>query len=73
MTYATHTDHGLSGTFLWQRLSGLKANLAERQAQRQAFRRTLSELSTMSDRDLTDIGVDRADIRAIARQAAYGA
>ena len=73
MTYATHTDHGLSGTSLWQRLSDLKANLAERQAQRQAFRRTLGELSAMSDRDLTDIGIDRADIRAIAQQAAYGA
>lgn len=73
MTYTTHTDHAFGGASLWQRLSDLTANLAERQAQRQAFRKTVNELSAMSDRDLTDIGIHRADIRAIAQQAAYEA
>lgn len=73
MTYTTYTDHALRGASFWQRLSDQKARLAERQAQRQAFRRTVSELSAMSDRDLTDIGIDRADIRVIAQEAAYGA
>lgn len=32
-----------------------------------SYRRTVAELSTLSDRELQDIGISRADIRAIAR------
>jgi uncharacterized protein YjiS (DUF1127 family) len=69
MTYTTH-NHATSA---WQILSDLKASLAERHARNRAYRSTVSELSAMSDRDLTDIGICRADIASIARQAAYGA
>jgi uncharacterized protein YjiS (DUF1127 family) len=31
------------------------------------------ELSALSSRDLADMGIQRAGIHAIARQAAYGA
>jgi uncharacterized protein YjiS (DUF1127 family) len=34
------------------------------------FRQTVSELGRMSSRELNDIGVDRADIRRIARGSA---
>jgi uncharacterized protein YjiS (DUF1127 family) len=34
------------------------------------FRQTVSELSRMSSRELNDIGIDRADIRRIARGSA---
>ena len=37
---------------------------------RQVYTQTLRELSTYSDRELKDIGIDRADIEAIARCAA---
>lgn len=42
-------------------------------AQRRVYRSTVKELSSLSSRDLTDIGIHPADIRDIARQGAYGA
>ena len=73
MTYTTHSDRAFSGASLWQRLSDLRARLAERRAQDQAYRTTMRELSAQSDRDLTDLGIHRADIHAIAQEAVYGA
>ncbi|MCB5175820.1 MULTISPECIES: DUF1127 domain-containing protein [Microvirga] len=34
------------------------------------YRETVRELDRLDDRDLTDLGIGRADIRAVARQAA---
>ena len=34
------------------------------------FRQTVSELGRMSSRELQDLGIDRADIRRIARGSA---
>ncbi|HVG48880.1 MAG TPA: DUF1127 domain-containing protein [Rubellimicrobium sp.] len=73
MTYATHADRSAVGPSIRQRLSDLAAGLAQRRAQRQAFRSTLRELSAMSSRDLLDIGIHPADVHAVARLAAYGA
>ena len=36
------------------------------------YRRTLNELYTLSDRDLSDLGLSRSAIRGIALEAAYG-
>ncbi len=69
MTYTTHNQPAS----VWERLSDLRASLAQRRAQDRAYSSTVSELSAMSDRALTDIGIHRADIASIARQAAYGA
>lgn len=69
MTYLTQTDRTVGGTSLWQRLSDLTASLAKRRA----YRSTVRELSALSSRDLADMGIHRADIHTIARQAAYGA
>jgi uncharacterized protein YjiS (DUF1127 family) len=33
------------------------------------YRETVSELGRLSNRDLTDLGIDRRDIRAVARKA----
>ena len=44
----------------------------------QSFRRyrtyqtTLSELNALGDRELQDLGLNRAEFRKIARKAAYG-
>ncbi len=38
-----------------------------------AYRSTASELTMLSDRDLTDLGIHQADIHDLARHAAYGA
>jgi uncharacterized protein YjiS (DUF1127 family) len=42
----------------------------ERQA---LYNRTVSELDALTDRDLADLGIPRADIRRIAREAARAA
>lgn len=34
------------------------------------YRRTLNELHRLSDRELSDLGIARSDIRHIARQSA---
>ena len=36
------------------------------------YRRTLSELEVLSDRELRDLGLSRLSIRDIARESAYG-
>ncbi len=40
--------------------------------ERRRYWNVLHELSTYTDRELQDIGIDRADIPHIARQAARG-
>lgn len=45
-------------------------NLSSRYRRWQRYRHTLSELEMMTDRDLSDLGISRFDIRRIARQAA---
>ena len=54
---------------VWERLASLRAALAERTAQRRLYRSTLRELDALSDRDLSDLGLARADIGRVARQA----
>jgi uncharacterized protein YjiS (DUF1127 family) len=68
MTYTTHAARAS----LWERLSELRVSVAEHRAQHRAYRSTLAQLSAMSNRDLTDIGIHPADIDRIAREAAYG-
>ncbi len=63
----------VGGTSIWQRLSDLNLAAAHRRAQDRAYRSTVRELSALSNRDLADMDIRRADIHAIARQAAYGA
>ncbi|MDP5217837.1 DUF1127 domain-containing protein [Ruegeria sp. 2205SS24-7] len=55
-------------------LSGFYAgieNLKNRFEQYRLYRRTLSELSALSDRDLADLGIHRSMIRQIAMEASY--
>jgi uncharacterized protein YjiS (DUF1127 family) len=39
---------------------------------RRVYLRTLRELSTCSDRELRELGIERGDIHRIAREAAEG-
>jgi uncharacterized protein YjiS (DUF1127 family) len=54
------------------RLNAVKASLATRIASYRVYRETFAELSSLSDRDLTDLGLGRSGIRSIALEAAYG-
>ncbi len=69
MAYTATMDQTLSGSSLWHSLSSLRATLAPRLVQRRAYRETVKELAALSDRDLADVGVYRADIRNVAWQA----
>ncbi|MDP5083944.1 MAG: DUF1127 domain-containing protein [Yoonia sp.] len=70
MTYNTAT--GFAGFSLGQRFAALRADMAEYAAKRKVYNTTLAELASLTDRDLDDLGIARASISAIAREAAYG-
>ena len=48
------------------------ASIRESLARRKVFRQTLRELKTLSNRELTDLGIHRSMITRIAQEAAYG-
>lgn len=56
--------------------SGVIANfiqaMKEKYAAHQIYRRTLLELSELTERELNDIGISHRDIDAIAYETAYG-
>ena len=45
--------------------------LREQMANRAIYRATVTELNTLSSRDLADLGIHRSSIRSIAYEAAY--
>ena len=55
------------------RLAFLRAALAEHVAQRRLYRSTLAELNVLSDRDLSDLGLSRANVGGLAREVAVPA
>lgn len=67
-----NTDTGFAGFSLGQRIAALRADMAQNAAKRKVYRATLSELETLTDRDLNDLGIARSAIKAIAHEAAYG-
>jgi len=46
--------------------------LARMLERRRAYRRTLDELSALSNRDLADIGLHRSEIARAAKESVYG-
>ena len=67
MTYLSHTHRVSGGVSIGQSLSNLTANLAQRWSQFRTYHRTLNELSMLSDHELADIGIHRANIGDVAR------
>lgn len=66
----TSNDTRAQGTTTSNFFSGLVAKLMLARARRAAYLVTYHELSSMSDRELSDIAVNRYQIRDIARAAA---
>ncbi len=54
-------------------LRSILERVAEKWAQNKVYRETLNELRALSDRDLSDLGLSRANIRYVAREAALKA
>lgn len=55
-------------TFFHQKLHDMR----KAQARRKVFHATYHELSALSDRDLSDLGIPRSNIKRLAMEAAYG-
>jgi uncharacterized protein YjiS (DUF1127 family) len=54
------------------RLAALITVTREASVRRALYRRTVTELEALSDRDLRDLGMARSNIRSVAEAAAYG-
>ena len=48
------------------------SSLQDARARNAVYRRTVNELSGLSNRDLADLGIARASIKGIAYEHAYG-
>ena len=70
MAYVNSSRATSFGVF--DRVSALVASVKLSLQRRATYQQTLHELNSLSDRDLTDLGLSRASIRDVARQAAYG-
>lgn len=55
------------------RVSTMFNKFAVKVAQYRVYRRTLTELQDLSDRDLADLGLHRSMLRSVAYQSAYDA
>lgn len=61
----SHPLHGFA-----KKIHRIRLNMAAQRKTRTAYSKTHQDLSAMSTRDLTDIGIDRADIPKVAAEAA---
>ncbi len=57
---------------LADRISGVIALTKANLARRAVYNQTVRELNALTDRELADLGIARADIYAVSREAAYG-
>ncbi len=69
---AFNTDTSFAGSSFVDRFAALRAVWAEKAEKRKVYRTTLAELESLSNRDLSDLGMSRAMIKSVAIEAAYG-
>ncbi len=70
MAYATEI-HAINGD-ITHRIAATFKSAAQRFANYRVYRKTVSELSALSARDLDDLGLSRSMIKRTALEAAYG-
>lgn len=58
---------------LADQIVALARGVFEAAAKRAAFRRTVAQLSSLSDRELDDLGLTRWEIDQVAHRSVYGA
>ena len=68
-----HTIHAPAHLGLGDRIKSLFASVKAAYARDASYRRTVRELSALSNRDLADLGISRGEIKYLAHEAAYGA
>lgn len=67
MAYVNSLSASLSFS---DRVSSVVKMVKEAVVRRQLYNQTVAELGALSDRDLTDLGLSRASIAEVAREAA---
>ncbi len=63
--------HGNVPPALPLRISYAISSFKKARAQRRMYRKTINELSSLSDRELNDLGLCRSMIQDVARNAVY--
>ena len=66
------TDVRIGNASVFSNIAALRDTLAARYAQYRVYRTTLTELQSLSKRDLADLGMHPSAIVSIAHEAAYG-
>lgn len=69
MAFATEITRG-NPAASW--IGGTLATLRDAWSRYRVYQRTLAELSTLSTRELNDLGISRSMITRLAHEAAYG-
>lgn len=70
MAYTDNIRSSRAG--LAERFAVFYGNFQEQRQRRKVFNQTRDELNSLSDRELNDLGIARASISRISREAAYG-
>lgn len=70
MAYVNSTRVARNG--LADRFTTLTETIRTAVRQRRLYSQAVRELSTLSDRELADLGISRLSIAEVAREAAYG-
>jgi uncharacterized protein YjiS (DUF1127 family) len=71
MAYASDIQSANAG--ITDRFAALIKNLGARYARYKTYRRTLNELASLSNAELRDLGLCRAQIRSVAYEHVYDA
>lgn len=69
MAYANNSPTRFDGLGLKARYHQILETLAERSEHRKMYRQTVSELQSLSDRELADFGFHRSEIPQIAKKS----
>ena len=64
--YTSQSQSALTG------FAGIVETIRARRARRKVFNQTFRELSSLSNRELADLGLNRSMLKRIALEAAYG-
>lgn len=72
MAHANVSNVRGAGFGLKDAIAALVRSFNEGAARRRIYKRTVAELSALTDRDLTDLGIHRMQIRRVALDAANG-
>lgn len=65
------STHGIE-TGIVARIAGVYRAIQETRQRNRVYRQTQRELGSLTDRDLTDLGIHRSMISRVAHEAAYG-